>query len=558
MPLAYLRNLLTRKGLSVVWHPDYRHGIPGAPIDPLRAERVLAFLLDAGLVRRRGIARPRAASVESLLRAHTAEYLRSLDRPEVVGEILGAPLAAGEARRAVELQRLHCGGTTQAARLALRGGGVVAHLGGGFHHASPDRGAGFCLFNDSAVAIQRLRAAGFRGRVLVVDLDIHDGNGTRAAFARDASVHTFSIHNADWDAAAAIASTSVALGSGVDDGVFLGALRERLPSVVREHEPELVIYVAGADPAAGDAIGDWRLTPDGMLERDRFVAGLAAAVGAPMAVLLGGGYGEGAWRPAARFFGWIAAGRVVEPPDDLQIALHRFREVERAIGDSTPQADVFDWTLSEEDLTGVAPVSSLLLGRWTQDEVRHLLERFGLLEQLRARGFPEPVVEIEPSSGLGETVRIWGGPDQRALLVELRARREANALPGFELLWVEWLLLQNPRGSFPPHRPPLPGQEHPGLGIFNDVVGLLALLCQEVGLDGIGFRSAHYHIVALGYPRLGFLDPEDERRFQAVREGVQHLSLARASAAVAAGDAGEWREVAMVLPVSARLLSRMA
>jgi acetoin utilization deacetylase AcuC-like enzyme len=552
--LRRLRHVISRVGLPVVWDPDYRRGIPGAPIDPLRAERVLAFLLDEGLVNQRGISRPRPASVENLLRAHSAEYLRSLDRPEVVGEILGAEIGAAEARRAIELQRLHCGGTTQATRLALRSGGVTAHLGGGFHHASPDRGAGFCLFNDIVVAIRRLRASGFKGPALVVDLDIHDGNCTRAAFADDASVHTFSIHNETWDDAPAVASTSVMLGSGVDDATFLAALEQHLPPVVHTHRPELVVYVAGADPAAGDQIGDWRLTSDGLLERDRMVAVLADSINAPMAVLLGGGYGEGAWRPAARFFAWLASGREIALPDDLDVALQRFRGIERARQDDQHGEAWLDWSLSEEDLTGVAPVPSRLLDRWSEEETRALLERFGLLEQLRARGFPEPHVEVEPSSGLGETVRIWGAADRRELLVEFRAKRDARAVAGYNLLWVEWLLLQNPRARFTPDRPPLPGQEHPGLGIFADVLALLVLLCQEVGLDGVGFRSAHYHIIALGYPRLGFIDPADEERFHAVHERVKQLPLAEAARAVEAGEAGEWGGVEMMMPVSAKLM----
>jgi acetoin utilization deacetylase AcuC-like enzyme len=541
-----------------VWDPSYRAGIAGAPLDPLRPERVLAFLLDEGLAGRRGISRPRPASVESLLRVHSAEYLRSLDRPQVVAEILGAPQTPDTTRRAVELQRLQAGGTTQAARLALRTGGAVLHLGGGFHHAAPERGAGFCLVNDVAVAIGRLRSRGFREPILVVDLDLHDGNGTRAAFADDASVHTFSIHNEDWDDARAVASTSVALGSAVEDAAYLAAVREHLPPVMRSHAPRLVVYVAGADPAAGDEIGDWRISPAGLLERDRFVTELSRAARAGVAVLLGGGYGPGAWRPAARYAAWLATGRVIEPPDDLGIALNRFREIESAQGRTAEEEDWLDWRFTAADLPGVLPESeeSRLLGRWTEAEVIGLLERFGLLEQLRAKGYREPQVEVEPSSGLGETVRIWGAADRHELLVEFRASRNAHVLPGFELLWVEWLLLQDPRRRFPPGRPPLPGQEHPGLGVFADFVGLLALLCQEAGLDGIGFRSAHYHIVALGHPRLAFLDPADQTLFRDAQRRAGTMPLAEAARAVAEGRVGPWREVAMVLPVSAALRER--
>src|SRR5690606_10006552 len=146
---------------------------------PVRGERILTFLEDGGWIRRRDVFEPRPAALEHLVRVHGAEYLRELDRPETVSKILGVPLRAEEARLAVECQRLIAGGTILATRLALRHGVTAVHLGGGLHHAGPGRGGGFCIFNDVAIAVARLRARQFREPVLIVDLDLHDGNGTR-------------------------------------------------------------------------------------------------------------------------------------------------------------------------------------------------------------------------------------------------------------------------------------------------------------------------------------------------------------------------------------------
>ena len=180
-------------------------------------------------------------------------------------------------------------------------------LGGGQHHAEPDRGMGFCVYNDVAVAIARLRARGWNLPVLVVDLDLHDGNGTRAAFANDSTVHTFSIHNATWNENPAVAATVLPLGPGVGDDQLLATLARELPPVVRGHQPALVVYVAGTDPAADDRLGDWRLTARGMLERDQRVIDTIRrdAPGAAIAVVLGGGYGGGTWRYTARFVSWL-------------------------------------------------------------------------------------------------------------------------------------------------------------------------------------------------------------------------------------------------------------
>jgi acetoin utilization deacetylase AcuC-like enzyme len=583
----------SRSRIPLIYHPRYRRGISGIPLDALRGERIATFLLEEGWVDPGNLVRPRPAPVEALRRVHSGEYLRSLDDPEVVGQVLGLPVGAPEAREAVELQRLAAGGTMRAGRLALERRGPAFHLGGGFHHAGPDRGGGLCLLNDVAVAIAHLRARGFQEPILVVDLDIHDGNGTRAIFAGDASVHTFSIHNRDWDDLSAVADTRLAVGPGVEGDAYLELLQRELPPVVAAHRPGLTFYVAGADVARDDAYGDARLDEDQILERDRFVVELLRETPVeggrgrhPLAVVLGGGYGPSAWRPAARFAGWLLAGRPVELPDDLTVSLRRVRwmegpgEREAGKAGGTEEAgrgasrtrgrqgsggeDLF--RLSPEDLAavGAGPVASerLLLGRISPREVEEGLARFGILEQIRARGYPEPRVELLPSSGLGPTMRLFGSPGSDDLLMELRVDEELDALPSFALLGVQWLLLQDPRSSFSGARTPFPGQAHPGLGVLADVVAWLVTLCRETGLDGLAFRSSHFHMAALARRHLRFLHPGDEARFHRILALTDGMSLSEASRAVAAGtvmDPGppprplHWVEVPMVVPVSPRL-----
>ena len=117
------------------------------------------------------------------------------------------------------------GGTLLAAQLARASGGIAVNLGGGFHHAHRDRGRGFCIFNDVAVAILAQRAHGFRGRILVIDLDLHDGDGTRTIFAADPTVHTYSVHNQNWDDRPAVETTVIPLGPGVDDARYMATLQ---------------------------------------------------------------------------------------------------------------------------------------------------------------------------------------------------------------------------------------------------------------------------------------------------------------------------------------------
>ena len=287
-------------GIPLVYDARYQRSVYGVPIDPLRGDKVLGALEEAGLLARDLLSEPRPASLQNLLRVHTPEYLDAVQEPETLTRILGVEMPAREVEATLDLQRLMTGGTIQATRLALRTGGIAVHLGGGFHHALADAGLGFCVFNDMAVAIRRLRARGFAEPVLVVDLDLHDGNGTRRIFAEDPTVHTLSIHNEHWGDTDALASTAIALGSGVEDARLpRRRCARRCRRVVRGGRPRARDLRRGHRRRAAttrSATGACRAA--GLLERDRLVTSLVRpdGRGPPMVVVLAGGYGRHAWR----------------------------------------------------------------------------------------------------------------------------------------------------------------------------------------------------------------------------------------------------------------------
>jgi acetoin utilization deacetylase AcuC-like enzyme len=564
-----IRRSLRPSGLVLVYDPRYVLQLASIPMDPLRAEMILAFLADEGLVRRRELMRPQAASMKNLRRVHTDKYLESLERREVVEQIVGAPLTDAEAINLVEYQRLAAGGTVLAAVTALRTGLVAVNLGGGFHHAASNRGMGFCALNDLAIAVARLRARGFTDRILIVDLDIHDGNGTRLLFAEDSSVHTFTIHNQDWSPREAAAATVIALGTAVNDATYLQAVREALPPVLEKVRPGFVLYVAGTDPASDDMVGDWNITAEGMLTRDQFVIGLVRPEGkeVPLAVVLGGGYGGNAWRYTARFLGWLAAGREVEPPTNTDMLLRRARELHRLLREGArtlpPSAD---WALTPEDvaafLPGAGAAPRRLLGRYTRQGVELLLERLGVLAQVRALGFQQPTLELDFHLEDSDTVRLFGDAARTELLMEIRFRRDRTSLPGMEVLFLEWVLLQNPRRTFPSGKHSIPGQRHPGLGILRDVMAWLVVLCGELGLDGLMFMPAGYFVATFGSR---FLDPAHQARLEAMRRALASLRLVEGTRAVeegrvvdaATGESVRWEPAPMVIPVSQRLRERV-
>jgi acetoin utilization deacetylase AcuC-like enzyme len=567
--LNRLRRILAGSPVGFVYSPGYRVDLGGSSYDPERAERILTFLLHEGLINKGSVFRPRRASLQDLRLAHTAAYLEALRDPETLTAILGVEVRDEVHQQALQAQRLAVGGTQLATRHALRRKSATVNLGGGFHHARPEAGRGFCIFNDVTVAIRRARADGFDGQILVVDLDLHDGNGTRAAFADDPSVFTFSIHNQTWDDEPAEGSLSIELSGEVEEEEYLETLKTHLPDLLQEIRPELVYYLAGTDPAIDDRLGNWSITAAGMLERDRFVVSQIRRSDddTPLVILLAGGYGKETWRYSARFFAWLLTGhKPPEPPTTKEITLRNIRSAGRLLGKKKVRADLGDdiFTLSEEDIHGELgrdAKQSRLLGRFTPHEVELLLEWTGFMDRLRAKGFRDTVLEFDLENPTGHTIRLFCDSHRSELLMELRLRIDRQTQPGMELLEIAWLLLQNPRASFGARENALPGQQHPGLGLLNDVMAMLILVCDELRLDGILFVPSHYHLAATGKKYLRFLQPEDEARFRALEEATSGLPLGKASQAIddgtltnsATGESVKWRPTTMVLPISDRL-----
>lgn len=232
---------------------------------------------------------PHAATDEELLRVHDRAY---------VGRVLSGTLTRDEVRRLgfpwspqlVERSLRSTGAAVDAAAAALADG-RAASLAGGTHHAGPDWAEGYCVFNDTAVAAREMQARGLVRRVLILDLDVHQGNGTAAIFAGDPDVFTASIHGArNFPLRKVPGALDVPLDDGVGDEAYLAALAPTLEAALARSRPELVLYIAGADPFMGDRLGRLRLTKAGLLARDRMVLAAAASAGAPVAIVCGGGY----------------------------------------------------------------------------------------------------------------------------------------------------------------------------------------------------------------------------------------------------------------------------
>jgi len=260
------------------------HRFPMAKYSLLRQR-----LLDERVLGREQLRVPEPASDEQLGLVHTADYVR---------RVAGGQLTAGEQRRIgfpwtpamVERSRRSVGATIGAVRQAVRDG-ASANLAGGTHHAFADRGEGFCVFNDAAVAARVAQRAGLASRVMIVDCDVHHGNGTAHIFRDDPSVFTFSIHGErNWPFDKPASDLDVPLEDGCGDDDYLVALVRGLEAARAAFDADLAVYLAGADPYAGDRYGRLRLTKDGLAARDRLVLEEFRARGIPVAVTMAGGY----------------------------------------------------------------------------------------------------------------------------------------------------------------------------------------------------------------------------------------------------------------------------
>ncbi|MDH3224985.1 MAG: histone deacetylase [Gemmatimonadota bacterium] len=232
---------------------------------------------------------PPAATTDELIRIHDPGYVRQVFQgalcPDQIRRI-GFPWSP----QLVERSRRSVGGTIAAARQAIVDGGAV-NLAGGTHHAFADRGEGFCVFNDVAVSIAAMRHEGRIGRAAVVDLDVHQGNGTARIFQEDEAVYTASVHGeANFPFRKEASDLDVALPDGADDRAFLAATEKVLDGAL-DHGPDLLYYVAGADPFVDDRLGRLSVSSTGLADRDTMVTEACRTRGVPLVVVMAGGYG---------------------------------------------------------------------------------------------------------------------------------------------------------------------------------------------------------------------------------------------------------------------------
>lgn len=287
--------------LPIVFHPFYRAAVePGHAMTINKFHRLAELLVEEGIALPGGFHAPEGPADAALLSGpHDTDYVtRVLEGRLSAQEVrrIGLPLDEVMLRRA----RTVSAGTLLTGRLALERG-LACNTAGGSHHAGRDFGAGFCIFNDVAVAAHALLSEGAVGQVLVVDLDVHQGDGTAFIFEGDPRVFTFSMHAAkNFPVRKANSDFDLELADGTDDEAYMTALSEVLPTLLDRVAPDIVFYIAGVDPHKDDRLGRLALTDEGLAARDGYVIETVHAAAVPLAAVLGGGYDRDVDRIASR------------------------------------------------------------------------------------------------------------------------------------------------------------------------------------------------------------------------------------------------------------------
>lgn len=531
-----VRRWLFGRDLHVWYSPEYRLPLSALEartgFETRRADFALWYLLQRQAIGRESVRTPRRAGYHELSRVHAPELLESLGHAETLGRIWSVDPRDVPVGAAMNAVRLACGASIDAARELLSRenprtvGRRALNLFGGFHHAMPNLAGGFCPVNDIAVAVAAVRAEGFRGRVLVLDLDAHPPDGTAACLAATGGDHWIgSISGSDWGKLPGVDETLLPDGAGDEQYLAaLDALLSRMPP------GELAFVCAGGDVLAGDRMGRLGLTLQGCRERDLRVADALFRV--PSLWLPSGGYTPDAWRVLAGTGLSLGVRSRRAIPNRTDPLRWRFSQIALSLAPEELGGREVEIDDVAADL-GMRPRSSqLLLGFYSAEGLEHALERYGILGELRRLGYGPFRVEVK-HEGVGESARLLDLPSREPLIELVVAK---TRILGAEMLYVHWLSLRHPRARFSEERPQLPGQDVPGLGLAREMTELLVRMAMRLGLEGLAFRPAEYHLAYRGKEALHFVDPARQGRFEALVEALSRLPLAEATRRVAGGE----------------------
>ena len=294
-----MRTRFWKKQARIVYSTEYIYGLPSIgdyqTFDIMRFKKVRDKLIKDKKISRRQILVPDMCSYEDLRLVHTEEYLTKIRDSRYAAKILNLDIVDFFSNSILEYFRAVTGGTLLATAYALKWAVPVFNLGGGYHHAHPDRAEGLCLINDVAVAIEKFRKLQRGRKFMIIDLDYHQGNGNLLYFKDDPDVYTFSMHADTWVKIDRKFNKDILLPANCADDAYLALMEKELNNSCWEFKPDVVFYIAGSDVYEKDMIGDLKISRRGLLQRNMFVYSKVRKKKLPLVIVAGGGYGQDSW-----------------------------------------------------------------------------------------------------------------------------------------------------------------------------------------------------------------------------------------------------------------------
>lgn len=258
-------------------------------------KRIRDLLVAEKLLKKKHVIYPRPCSNADIRLVHTEKFIQQINDPIFVNQALKIEINSLWDNTVLEYFKAVCGGTIKAAVKAVKLNKPVFNLGGGFHHSQPDKAEGFCLLNDIAIAIKKLKSGGLIDKTLIVDLDYHQGNGNGLIFRDDTSVFTFSVHADHWVDIESATNCDVLISTDISDEDYIDIVHTNLEKIVDSFRPEIIFFVAGSDPYIKDDLADMKISREAMLNRNMAVLNISRKLEVPLVILPGGGYGPNSW-----------------------------------------------------------------------------------------------------------------------------------------------------------------------------------------------------------------------------------------------------------------------
>lgn len=532
--------LRLKRRIQIWYHPAYIPEIKAMAryerFSVKRAKKILSTLRHKFYLFAEDLKLSPIASWSELGLFHDANYLTETTRNPKVFLPLGIQLDEAEQESWLESQRYMVGGTLAAAKAVVQKKCKIAfNLGGGLHHAEPNYGTGFCLYNDIGVAVRVLRSEGYQGKILIIDLDYHQGNGNMLGLDNDPLTYHYSLQGHEWREIKNPNVFQLNLPLHAKDHEYLPILEKTLAENFEKVKPDLVFYIAGTDVLKQDYFGEFRLSLDGAFKRDRFVYELCKKIRSPLVITQGGGYSDISWLSSFFFLRFLLTDEVPKKQKEkVDISERHYARIARKMQKHMLGKET-DLEFSLDDLfpsTG-SKGNTKAFGVYSKSGIEMILEQYGIKKKLGQKGHKDLQFELLTENDGSNLFRIYSILNsEKHLIIESKLsvqKVQHKTLGLLRFMKIDWLLAQNPLKKFDRERVALPGQKYPGLGLSNEVIQLFIQGCHRLKFDGISHTPTHFHIALKTCRDFRYLDPKREGRLMALKSFLLPYSLAEAS-----------------------------